>query len=262
MSIHRHSRPRRAARVPVVVAVFLAATVAMVVGAGSAGASSAAAADDPAGATIAIGAHGARAVDQTVFRLEGIRPGDQYAFPVHLRNDSAQDVEVTFEGLDYQDVDSPSPVSTDNLRHYTTLTLENAGVVIGRGAADSRTLAGARVYLPAGTTQRLRSELTMPAGVGNAAQGTSLDVVYHFSIAHASGSTIDTGTASGPDAAGSAGHGGPGYAYDGGLPPTGESLFTFHLMVWAALGAFTALLATLFLAAIRRHVDNARRSSR
>jgi len=186
------------------------------------------AADDP---IIVIRADHLEGEHTVPFHMNRFAPGDTRSATVVLRNDTHRAAQVVYSGARF---------GVDSLADHVWLSIDHDGVELARGRADSQRLDGARFQVGAGATTRLRIELSMPKGEGNDVQGTSMRVVFTFSISGGA-APIETGV--------------PGTTGATALPPTGESLAPFHLLVWAALGAFTALLLGLFLLALRRREE-------
>jgi len=186
------------------------------------------AADDP---VIVIKADHLEGEHTVPFHMNGFAPGDTRSATVVLRNDANRTAQIVYAGARF---------GTGSLGKHVWLSIRHDGVELARGRADSERLDGTRFQVGAGATTRLRIELTMPKSEGNDAQGTSMRVLFTFSISGGA-APIETGV--------------PGTAAGTALPPTGESLATFHALVWAALGAFAAALLGFFLMALRRRED-------
>lgn len=176
------------------------------------------------------------ATDDVVFDVDGIGPGYRESFPLYVRNDASSAAVVIFEGFEYDGDGNPA---TGRLEENTTLTLRYQGVELGSGGAGDERLDGATLSVPAGQTVRLDSELVLAASVGNEAQGDHLEVIYNFRIA--TKDTLDDGTGGGEDGDNSQ-----------TLPPTGESLATFHALVWLTIVTTAVALVLALLAAVAR----------
>lgn len=186
------------------------------------------------------------------FNLRNFAPGDTAELNVVVRNDTNRAAQVTYTGAGFRE---------DALAEHAVLTIKREGVVLATGPADSARLTGATLQVGPRTATRLGVELSMPRGQGNAAQGKSMRVVFRFEIKGGS-AEVGTGDWAPPTNTGATGVSGRDSWHTGAttpmkdvLPPTGESLGAFHVLVWAALGAFAGLLVALTIAAARRRND-------
>lgn len=183
--------------------------------------------------------------DHTVpFRLDNLAPGDSRTATVAVRNDAARLVHIRYGGATFTD---------DTLSEHLWISVRHNGVELTRGRAGSPRVHGASFEVGPGTTSTLEIELTMHRGEDNAAQGTSMLVDFEFAV---QGGVAPIATGVAPDGT-PLSAGGDSTAQT--LPPTGESLGIFHLLVWATLGTFAAALLTLLLVALRTRDDGVRR---
>jgi hypothetical protein len=217
-------RPRRAARAARPVTA-LAAGLGLLAGLLATGVVLAAPAEAAETPVVVVDADSLEGARQVPFHIDDFAPGDDHPVAVVVRNEADSAAQVTYRGAEF---------SQDALAEHVQLTIRREGVVLGSGRADSARLDGATFQLAPGASTRLRVDLSIPAAVGNEAQGETMRGVFRFEIRGGS-AAVETGVAS-----------------KGALPPTGESLDAFHLLVWGALSAFAALLALLLLAALRR----------
>jgi hypothetical protein len=173
-----------------------------------------------------------------VFDLPGVGPGYEGRRDLDVRNASGRTAAVTFTGFEFQ---GDGDASTPDLRDVTTVTLALGGTVIGRGGADSGTLKGSEICLPAGAQRTLASTVQIASNIGNRYQGGVLKVQYDFAVSTAPGACGIVAPDVLPDT----------------LPPTGESLSAFTILVWAVLGSLDLLLMLWAVMVWRRRKDEA-----
>lgn len=193
------------------------------------------------------------------FNLTDFGPGDTAKVAVVVRNDADRTAQVTYRGGKFGD---------HALAPHILMTITHGGVVLASGPANSSKLDGATFQVDSGVSTRLGVELAMPVAKGNVAQGKTMGVTFTFAVEDAP-AKVDTGVVPGSpesvDDHGTVPPGSPESVDDHGtvqprsqpgrsqsqpaaaptkgvLPPTGESLNLFHLLVWSALGAMAATL--------------------
>ena len=181
------------------------------------------------------------AVEGVVFDARNIHPGYRRSFDITVRNDANGVATLTFAGFGF------TGRNAEDLRETATVTLTHEGELLGTGGAGSQRLNGATVVIGAGRTTRLTATLAIDKSVGNEAQGQRLHVVFKFQVTGGT-APIEEGVA--PD-----GQPLTGPASVTTLPPTGESLGGFHLLVAATLATLAAMLGCLALAALRPRRD-------
>lgn len=175
-------------------------------------------------------------------QLEDFAPGDSRTASVLVRNDTDRAARIAYTHAVFGD---------DSMSEYVWITIRHDGVEMVHGRAGSVRVDGARFEIAPGSTSTLEVELAMHRGEGNAAQGSSMRVRLEFAV---------KGGAA-PLATGVAADGTPltaGGSDTQTLPPTGESLSTFHLLVWSTLAAFAAALLALLLTAVQRRGEQRR----
>ena len=127
--------------------------------------------------TITIDNSSATSNHSVIFDHQNIAPGFMADEPIIIINnsDSAAEVKILSITENLADPNLMAP--------YVSLSLIRNGAVVASGTlADPATLIGAALCVPTSQTDNLMARFALPSNIGNAAQGSSLSVVYTLQI--------------------------------------------------------------------------------
>ncbi len=169
-----------------------------------------------------------------IYDYQNIGPGFTADANIVINNNSNFATQVKLISV------APDAADPNQMLPYVQIKLSQNGVVLGQGTFDSDTLLGATTCIDPHFSTTLTNNFLLPASVNNAAQNTSMRVIYTFLVEQNGCETVAPPNTAGPNT----------------LPPTGETMWPFWILGGITIAFFGLAMIFLILVLDKRRRDN------